>query len=73
MVLLEGEYENNNNLKMEEDQRPWTQKISGALKVFLDRFGKLCSQPYVRYLGITSFADFGLMARQEIPHRFKDF
>lgn len=48
---------------MENDLRPRIYRVMDAVRVFVCLFSKLCSQPYLKYLGITSFADFGLMAR----------
>ncbi|XP_049820989.1 synaptic vesicle glycoprotein 2C-like isoform X2 [Aethina tumida] len=79
VLALEGEYENNNNV----------QEVTCSLRTHIfnkmSEFGKtiksLFGHTYVRYLGIVSFADFGLMASYytlimwfpEIFERFSEF
>lgn len=66
VVILEGEHENNNNSLLLEETAPtvpWKKQVKEKLEKGLTLVKKLFTQPYVRYLAITSFADFGLMAR----------
>ncbi|XP_018562430.1 synaptic vesicle glycoprotein 2C-like isoform X2 [Anoplophora glabripennis] len=61
VLTLEGEYENNNNLTF-ANKMPLIDRIRKKCRSTCNLLSVLLSQPYLKYLGITSFADFGLMA-----------
>ncbi|KAJ8919145.1 hypothetical protein NQ315_012130, partial [Exocentrus adspersus] len=61
VLALEGEYENNNNIDFNHN-KTLTNRLIGKLRSMYDLLRVLFSQPYLKYLGITSFVDFGLMA-----------
>lgn len=68
VMMLEGEYENNNDMKILVENAdliitPLKTKLSQKFANFKDNVKTLFTQPYLKYLAITSFADFGLMAR----------
>ncbi|KAJ3666324.1 hypothetical protein Zmor_001774 [Zophobas morio] len=81
VMTLEGENENNNNTEEIIKQIPLNVKIYEKLCSVAADVKTLFSQPYVKYLGITSFADFGLMASYctlimwfpEIFERFNEY
>lgn len=62
-MTLEGEYENNNNVDDKSKSVPFKTRVFEKLQSFAKQMKELFSQPYLKYLTITSFADFGLMAR----------
>ncbi|XP_074041069.1 synaptic vesicle glycoprotein 2B isoform X2 [Leptinotarsa decemlineata] len=59
VLTLEGELENNNVVKTK--RCTLVRKIKNKCSAVLNSLKVLFSQPYLRYLAITSFADFGLM------------
>lgn len=62
-MTLEGEYENNNNVDEKSKSVPFRSRILAKIQFFSGEMKQLFSQPYLKYLTITSFVDFGLMAR----------
>lgn len=62
-MTLEGEYENNNNSENTTNKIPLKDKICFKILSVFDELKVLFSQPYLKYLAVTCFADFGLMAR----------
>ncbi|RZC36930.1 synaptic vesicle glycoprotein 2C-like, partial [Asbolus verrucosus] len=62
VMTLEGEYENNNNTETSIKEEPLKFRLYRKIHTSLDEMKVLFSQPYLKYLGITCFADFGLMA-----------
>jgi hypothetical protein len=63
-MTLEDEYENNNNdTETDVKEIPFKTKVYQKMCNFAEDMKMLFEQPYLKYLGITCFVDFGLMAR----------
>ncbi|KAJ8977736.1 hypothetical protein NQ317_019411 [Molorchus minor] len=77
---LEGECENNNSFKF-NSKTPVMFRVAEKCKKVRYLISELFSPPYLKFLGVTCFADFGLMASYytlimwfpEIFARFSDF
>lgn len=61
MISLDGEYENNNVLKPTKVK--FNRLLAEKWGSLMEAGKTLISQPYLKYLLILGFADFGLMAR----------
>ncbi|XP_973450.3 synaptic vesicle glycoprotein 2B isoform X2 [Tribolium castaneum] len=81
VMTLEGEYENNNNSEGLGTKVPLREKICVKITSIVSETQVLFTQPYLKYLSVTCFADFGLMASYytlimwfpEIFDRFNQF
>jgi VNT family MFS transporter (synaptic vesicle glycoprotein 2) len=82
VMTLEDEYENNNNdTETDVKEIPFKTKVYQKMCNFAEDIKMLFEQPYLKYLGITCFVDFGLMASYytlimwfpEIFERFNQF
>lgn len=62
-MSLEGEFSDNNNALINTTKKSLLDILKEKTKLCVQELNNLVSQPYLKYLLIACFADFGLMAR----------